>query len=226
MKTNRILNLAQINLLKTIGKSGFAKFYYWTGGTALAYKYLPLRLSEDLDFFSFELLADEEIIVEINKFKKELSIKKISFTKNLNRQQFILDFDKNNKLKLEFVFFPFKNLVKQIIDKNLGIKIDSLIDIATNKMLAVYQRNEPKDIFDLYSLLTIKKIKLADLMKNVEKKFGIQINQADLEAKILSNINLLKNIEPLIINRKKFDIKKIKNFFTFKSINYLKTFIF
>lgn len=226
MKTNRILNLAQINLLKTIGKSGLAKFYYWTGGTALAYKYLPLRLSEDLDFFSFELLADEEIIVEINKFKKELSIKKISFTKNLNRQQFILDFDKNNKLKLEFVFFPFKNLVKQIIDKNLGIKIDSLIDIATNKMLAVYQRNEPKDIFDLYSLLTIKKIKLADLMKNVEKKFGIQINQADLEAKILSNINLLKNIEPLIINRKKFDIKKIKNFFTFKSINYLKTFIF
>lgn len=226
MKINKILNSTQIKLLKAISKSKLAKFYYWTGGTALAYQYLPLRLSEDLDFFSFELLADEEMLVEINKFKKKLGIKKINFTKHLNRQQFFLSFDKKNQLKLEFVFFPFKNLNKLVIDKNLGIKIDSLIDIAVNKTLAVYQRHEPKDIFDLYSLLTAKKFKLENLIKDVERKFGLQINQADLEAKILSNINLLKNIKPLILETKKFKIEEIKKFFIDQSVKHLKTFIF
>lgn len=226
MKKNKILNATQIKIIKAMSSTKLAKFYYWTGGTALAYKYLPLRLSEDLDFFSFELLADEEILIEINKFKKELDIKKINFTKHLNRQQFILSFDKKNQLKLEFVFFPFKNLNKLIVDKNLGVKIDSLIDIATNKTLAAYQRHEPKDIFDLYSLLTVKKFKLKDLIKDVEKKFGLQVNQADLEAKILSNINLLKNIEPLILDPKRFDISKVKKFFSDQSVKYLKTFIF
>ena len=49
--TSKILNSKQVQTLKAIGKSELTKFYYWTGGTALAYKYLPLRLSEDLDFF-------------------------------------------------------------------------------------------------------------------------------------------------------------------------------
>ncbi len=230
MKTNKILNSNQVRILKAIGKTKLAKFYYWTGGTALAYKYLPLRLSEDLDFFSFDLEIDENLLIELNKFKKDLKIKNIDFIKHLNRQQFILNFEKDSPkqsgLKLEFVFFPFKNLAKQVFDKNLGILIDSLIDIASNKTLAVYQRNEPKDIFDLYSLLTVKKLKLKDLIKNVDKKFGVRINQSDLAAKILSNINLLKDVEPLILDSKKFDIEKIRKFFTHQSVKFLKAFIF
>ncbi|MFH1456734.1 MAG: nucleotidyl transferase AbiEii/AbiGii toxin family protein [Patescibacteria group bacterium] len=225
MKANKILNSTQIKTLKAIAKTKLAKSYYWTGGTALAYKYLPLRLSEDLDFFSFDLETDENLIIELNRLKHDLDIKKIDFTQHLNRQQFVLNFDKNDKLKLEFVFFPFKNLGKILIDKNLNIKIDSLVDIATNKTLATYQRNEPKDIFDLYCLLDLKKFKLADLIKNVNKKFDVKINQADLEAKILNNIDLLKNIEPLILDFEKFNIKEIKNFFSKQTINYLKTFI-
>ncbi len=226
MKANKILTEIQIKTLKAISKTKLAEFYYWTGGTALAYKYLPARLSEDLDFFSFDLETDENLLIELNKLKKELKIKKINFTKHLNRQQFIFEFDKNNKLKLEFVFFPFINLQKMLFDKELGIKIDTLVDIATNKTLATYQRNEPKDIFDLYFLLTIKKFKLANLIKNVDKKFGVKINQSDLEVKILNNIDLLKNIKPLVLESKKLDIEKIRKYFTNQSIKHLKTFIF
>jgi len=113
-----------------------------------------------------------------------------------------------------------------LFDKELGIKIDTLVDIATNKTLATYQRNEPKDIFDLYFLLTIKKFKLANLIKNVDKKFGVKINQSDLEVKILNNIDLLKNIKPLVLESKKLDIEKIRKYFTNQSIKHLKTFIF
>ena len=129
-------------------------------------------------------------------------------------------------MQLEFVYFPFDNISKPKSDQDFKIKVDSLVDMATNKTLATYQRNEPKDIFDLYSLLETKKFKLPGLIKNVNKKFEIEIDEADLEAKILSNIDLLENIRPLILNKRNFKIGKIEAFFTKKSVNYLKTVIF
>lgn len=225
MKTkNNILNPIQQKVLSAIGKSDLAKFYYWTGGTALAYRYLPKRLSEDLDFFSFDLQTDENLLIEINKLKKELDIKKIDFDRNLNRQQYILYFFQTS-VKLEFVFFPFKNLGKICGDKNFGIKIDSLTDIVTNKTLATFQRTEPKDIFDLYFIMQTKKFKLSRLIKNVENKFGVQINEADLVAKILREVELLENIKPLILDSKDCDIEKIKKFFIKPSMRYLRSVI-
>lgn len=221
----KILNNYQIKTLQAISQTRLAEDYYWTGGAALAYKYLPIRLSTDLDFFSFDLETDENLLIELNKIKKALNIKKIDFTEHLNRRQIILEFNKKNKLKLEFVFFPFRNLDKLVVDKNFNIKINSLADIATNKTLAVYQRDEQKDIFDLYCLLKNKNLNLNKLIKNVNKKFGIKIEQADLQAKILNNINLLEDIKLLIINKKNFNINEIKFFFSIKSVKYLNNFI-
>lgn len=52
----------------------------------------------------------------------------------------------------------------------MGVKIDSLIDIATNKLLTVFGRAEPRDFVDIYFLIKenfslpelIKKSKLKD----------------------------------------------------------------
>ena len=66
-----ILNPTQIKALTAIGQSELAKIYYWTGGTALAYKYLNNRLSVDLDFFSYDLIADEELLALVNNIKKQ-----------------------------------------------------------------------------------------------------------------------------------------------------------
>ncbi len=226
MPSKNILSPLQIKLIQAIAQGRLAKLYYWTGGTALAYKYLGNRLSEDLDFFSGDLLRDEDLLVELERLKKSLKIKKIKLVRELNRQQFGLAFGRGQNLKLGFVFFPFKNLARPIMDKKLGMRVDSLVDMAANKTLAAWQRHEPKDVFDLYSLLTIKKMKLSELIKKVNKKFGVQIDEADLGAKILDNINLLKSIRPLVLNSKEFDIKKIRNFFSSQSINYLKNHIF
>jgi len=226
MPSRNVLNSIQIKTIKLISKSELAKFYYWTGGTALTYKYLNNRRSEDLDFFSGNLLRDENLLIELNKFKKDLNITKIKLTRELNRQRFVLGFSNGQDLKLEFVFFPFKSLSKPVLDKKLRIRIDSLVDMATNKTLATFQRNEPKDIFDLYSLLINKKMRLSELIKKVDKKFGVKIDEADLEAKILDKVESLKEIKPLLLDKKDLDIDKIRDFFTKKSISYLKNFIF
>jgi len=71
-----------------------------------------------------------------------------------------------------------------------------------------------------------KKMRLSELIKKVDKKFGVKIDEADLEAKILDKVESLKEIKPLLLDKKDLDIDKIRDFFTKKSISYLKNFIF
>jgi len=40
------------------------------------------------------------------------------------------------------------------------VLVDSLEDIAANKIMALFDRNDPKDLVDLYFFLTKKNIKL------------------------------------------------------------------
>lgn len=55
----------------------------------------------------------------------------------------------------------------QTIDK---IKVDSLINIATNKILAVFGRFEPKDYIDLYMICTKTKLSFDKLFKLAKEK--------------------------------------------------------
>lgn len=56
-----------------------------------------------------------------------------------------------------------------------GLEVDSLQDIATNKLLTINQRNEVKDFVDLYFLL--KEFTIWDLLYGVEAKFGMELDQ-------------------------------------------------
>ena len=61
------LNQLQIDILKFFAKNSFAKNFYWTGGTLLAYQYLHHRDSVDLDFFSDDLFSDNDYLIFINE---------------------------------------------------------------------------------------------------------------------------------------------------------------
>lgn len=215
----KILNNLQKNLLKEIGKSNLAKDFIWTGGTAMAYLFHH-RLSEDLDFFSQDLYPDEYILSEINKIAKNLKITKIKKIKNKNRFLFEL-----KNLKLEFVYFPFKNLKNPKNCQEFNLRISSVEDMATNKLFALYERAEVKDIFDLYYFLLEKNYTLNKLIKNINKKFGVEIDITQLykQAKIaLENQKILK---PLLI--KKIDSKKLDKLFNlFNYKNLTKMFLF
>ena len=93
-------------------------------------------------------------------------------------------------------------------------KIDPLTDIMVNKTLSTYQRQEPKDVFDLYCYLKNKpKYNLQKLIKLVERKFGIAIEPTILLAKINELAAQLDSLSPMLVVPQKDLKRKAKKFF-------------
>lgn len=203
----------QKDILSFFGKNPFAKNFYWTGGTLLSYQYLHHRLSVDLDFFSDDLFSDNDYLTFVNQLKKENKCSKVALTVQYNRRLFLIERG-SETIKLELVFFPFPTVEKRKKLPEFSLKTDSLTDIIINKTLSTYQRNEPKDVFDLYCYLTRKpKYDLPKLIALVEKKFGVAIEPFLLLAKINELADSLDSLSPLLLAPEKNLSPKIKSFF-------------
>lgn len=211
--SNIKLSKLQKDILSFFGKHTFGKNFYWTGGTLLAYLYFHHRISVDLDFFSNDLFTDEQYLEFINRLKKDISAEKITLTLRYNRRLYLIKRGKE-ALELEMVFFPFPAIEKRKILPEFSLKIDSLTDIMINKTLSIYQRNEVKDVYDLYCYLNNRsKYDLSKLIDLVEKKFGIAIEQTLLLAKINELTTNLDNLQPLLVTQQSELAKKVKTFF-------------
>lgn len=145
--------------------------FYFTGGTALSLHYLQHRQSVDLDFFSESQFDPQVILDTITAWGKELDFT-VDYLKIEVAQIFNLTFPNKQTTKIDFGFYPHKQVEEcQLID---GIKVDSLMDIAINKLLTVEQRTEVKDFVDLYFLL--KDFAIWDLLEGVKVKFKVKMD--------------------------------------------------
>jgi len=218
-----IINKIQKEILKLFAKSRLRKKFYWTGGTALSFIYLKHRRSDDLDFFTNEEFGFKDIEPFINEIKKELKLEKIDIRKINGRYEIVI----SNKhfCKIDFNYYPYPKLAKPKIYKY--IMVDSLKDIAANKTLSLFDRNEPKDLFDLYFIITKRKIKPKILLKLIENKFGLRMSEDVFWSEALKSLKQMESLTPYIIRikNKKALLNKIKNFFFENSSEYLKKFI-
>ena len=158
----------------------FSKFYF-SGGTALSEFYLKHRESIDLDFFSsqqFDPQVPSQFLYKLSK-RSGFMIKP-SFVDPV--YIFVLTFKNSKKLKVDFTYYPYKRLEKG--EKFGNLQIDSLFDIAVNKLLLLTQRNEVKDFVDLFFLL--KKYSLWDLVEGVKRKFNVEIDPLILASDLLT----------------------------------------
>ena len=207
------LSQLQKDTLIFFGKNYFGKNFYWTGGTLLAYQYLHHRISIDLDFFSDDLFTDDQYLVFLNDLKKQVGAKKITLTLQQNRRLHLVE-RCGETVKLELVYFPFTAVEKKVFLPEFSLRVDSLTDIMVNKTLSTYQRNEPKDAFDLYCYLSNKpKYNLQKLIKLVERKFGVAIESTMLLAKINELAAQLDSLSPFLLIQQKDLTKRVKNFF-------------
>lgn len=218
---NEILNNFQKEILKEIGKSELSQYFIWSGGTALSYQYLKHRLSYDLDFFSKDLLPDEYLLSQIKQIAKNLKIKKIEEQKRFNRHEFWFKKNKEN-IKIEFIFYPFPDIRRSERVKEFNIKINSIEDVLTNKTHAIFERSEPKDVFDFYWILKKRKIKFPLVFRWVKRKFGVEIDPVLFVSKILEGADKLDKIKPLILKKEFYIPSEIKNYFQKEAQNYLK----
>lgn len=216
------LTPTQKKVLNLFAKSPLKDRFYWTGGTLLSARYLHHRRSNDLDFFSDESFTYNQIIGFIRKLKKELKLPKVEERKIYDRQEFVLH--NKGKLRLEFVQYDHPKIRPR--EKWKGIMVDSLDDIAANKLMSLFDRNDPKDLFDLYFLLTDEKYTIKKLLELVEKKFGVSFEKSNALSEFHKSTKELNNLKPLILakNQKERNkiIKQIQEYFSDLSNQYLK----
>lgn len=181
----QIISKKQKLILESIGQSQYLRDqnFYFTGGTVLAEYYLQHRYSDDLDFFSEEKIDNQVLYTLMSDWSKRIGFK---FTSRFEEvvYKFELKFGNESNLKIDFGYYPYKRIEKGLVRD--GFQIDSLRDIATNKLITINQRTEVKDFVDLYFLLQ-ERYSIWDLFYSAKMKF----KNMDLDLELIA-MDMLK----------------------------------
>lgn len=162
--------------------------FYLSGGTALAEYYLHHRLSEDLDFFSEDEIDVEGLSILIKKISPRAGITEVAFEQSFNRNLFFVRMA-HSTVKTEFTYYPFTRIEKVTQEGDLAI--DSLLDIAVNKVFTISQKPRSRDFIDLYCILKEKPDwTMDDLILKAQVKFDHHIDPLQLSAQCLKATEL------------------------------------
>lgn len=178
----KILTAYQQVALKAIAASSLSKHFYFTGGTALSHYYLQHRLSEDLDFFNQSEFSTLDITLAIKGLQSKIGYKSLDIQTSFNRNIFHLASSKDKSLKIEFTYFPFPQIQQPKVINNL--KVDSLIDIAVNKLFIIAQKPRGRDYYDLFYINKLKTINLDELRLSAKRKFDWHVDPLQLGSKL------------------------------------------
>ena len=141
--------------------------FYLSGGTAASRGYLQHRFSDDLDYFvndddQFGLWA-ERIIQALNKeWKCDVLMKEARFARlNLLHE--------NSSLKIEMINdVPAR--VGDIQNHPVLGRLDSAENILANKVTALLDREEPKDLADIWGFCCEKNLSLQAAITGAQSK--------------------------------------------------------
>lgn len=161
--------------------------FYLGGGTALAEFYLKHRLSEDLDFFTENEFDPLSISAFLKSIQKKLKITKIDYQQSFNRNLFFITIGKET-IKTEFTYYPFPQIQK--VKAINGIKTDSLLDIAVNKVFTIYQKPRSRDFIDLYLIMKKTGWEMSDLIKKAKMKFDYHVDLLQLGSQFVKATDL------------------------------------
>lgn len=209
----KILTKLQEESLKIFFAQPIGESYFLTGGTALSGFYLHHRESIDLDLFTFETIEIESVrqVFEAIAAKAHLSLDHRVATEGYHK--FFLT-GKEEELKIDLVkeqkvhFGGIKAFGK--------IRVDSVENIGSNKITAIFNRTEAKDFIDLYLILQKKLFTFQKLFQDAKKK-DLGLNEFYL-AHMLLEVKNLKNFPKMFVP---FNKDKMVNYFVSLANNLL-----
>lgn len=207
MKKNQLTKQQHIFLTFFGSTPSLYSHFYLTGGTCLSEYYLHHRYSEDLDFFSEHEFTPIDITTVMKSKKKEIGYQKIDFQQSFNRNLYHLIFSPEYSLKVEFTYFPFKRI--DTTSKSGSISIDSLKDIAVNKIFTILQNPRGRDFYDVYFILQKEPWTFEELLVLARNKFDFHIDYLQFGTNLLE-VSKLQD-DPLL--KEKIDFSTIQNFF-------------
>lgn len=179
---------------KLSGISEISDNFYLAGGTALAL-HAGHRQSNDLDFFSEKDFNTEKYVQIILKLCGTI------IEEEAGTLHAIID-----NTKISFLHYPYR-LLKPFVQWS-GIKLASIEDIACMKVIAISQRGEKKNFFDMYQIL--KLFSPTELKEMVLNKYKEQrINCYHILKSFFYFEEAEKSLDPISLNETKWaDVKE------------------
>jgi len=146
-----ILTPLQKDFIKSFSQSQLNEKFFLTGGTALSAFYLFHRYSEDIDFFTEVPGEIIRVVPVMNEIAKKVGAS-IEITKEFTT--FVESFLSRNDETIKIHFaqdapFRFEKIRK---NEEYRVFIDNQLDIACNKLSALFDRYAEKDFVDIYFL--------------------------------------------------------------------------
>ncbi len=192
----------QLLFLQKLYQLSDSQKLYFKGGTAIRFLYHSFRFSEDLDFTSVSKIEDtEKSLLKVFNFFKTKTNAGLEYVKESIPKEFELD-----SLRYRLLFFPYQSKHKTSIridisfrekpqTKETGVLIPfdypiapyplvvylSAKELLAEKIRALFKRGKPRDLFDLWFLLTKKTI-IDEKMILLKFKYypGLKFSRPDL----------------------------------------------
>ncbi|MFA5393632.1 MAG: nucleotidyl transferase AbiEii/AbiGii toxin family protein [Candidatus Ratteibacteria bacterium] len=170
------------------------------GGTAAAIQ-IGHRISEDLDFFTNQPFATEEIFRELQRRKlAPLLLQEEKHTLTVIIKQ----------TKVSLFYYPYPFIEKYLEWK--GIAVSQITDIAAMKIIAINQRGAKRDFVDLYFML--QTVPFWKISENMVKRFGAnRVNPVHIGKSLVYFHEADSDPEPRYCKGKETDWQIIKAFF-------------
>ncbi len=184
MAQKTILTPHQASFLDLFAKNPLlTKRFYLTGGTALSEFYLHHRESEDIDLFSEDEFPLLPIRSFLGKIAKSCGIQKTEEREFMGLKTFFLTFDDRTVLKVDFNYYPFPRIEKGI--KFYSLFVDSIFDIAVNKIHTISMKPRARDFVDIYCIIKKEGYSVRGLLMAAKAKFDWHIDQFHLGSRFL-----------------------------------------
>lgn len=186
-------------ILKEIFKTDIKLNAFLTGGTCLAVFYLNHRKSKDLDIF---FTKDISLFHYIHKFRKLSSLALVEASGFCSYE--------SGSTKIDFVYDPLNipNNFNYVKIDDVEIRLDTIDNIAKNKLKTLITRNEIRDLFD-FGVLFTNYYTLSDFQKIYIKAF----EQNDIYEDIMYLLGIFNTaVDKLIKNKEELLLKKSTNF--------------
>lgn len=165
-----LISQLQKEILKILPGLPDSENFYLTGGTALTVFYLNHRKSNDLDFFTNE---QERVLPFSHHLERELENKGMRVERQ-RKISFFVELVVKTEADITMVHLacdsPFRFEPVKEFEDFPGLKVDNLIDIATNKLLALFGRAAFRDFIDIYFLVKKGKFSAEELMNKAKIK--------------------------------------------------------
>lgn len=153
----RCLTDQAIRLFRTLAPLSRRYEAVLAGGTALALR-LGHRISVDFDFFTHKKVSAQRLLAEIHKLRLNPEVELAE------DDTFICTFPES---KFSLFRYPYPFLATDDFE---GVRIASVLDIASMKVAAIAQRGAKRDFVDLYHIL--QDIPFRKVSKSIKSRYG------------------------------------------------------